>query len=366
MNKTQRLLGLVIAVVFAATIAGCSTGDKTVAIVNGEEIKKSQLDRRVEKVKQQFASTGIKYDTKEGKEMIKSWEQKELDKLVDEHILYQEAEKQKVLPSDAEVNTKVQETKKKFGTEEEFAKIIKDYNMDEDDFKSWIKMGMAQDALYNKITKDVVVKPEDIKKYYDENTAMFEEKEKVRARHILVRFDTPENTVGDKVYRNEEEARKIANDLLVKINTGGDFAKLAKESSEDPGSKDTGGEYTFGRGQMVKEFEDAAFALKPGQVTKEPVKTMYGFHIIKLEEKIPAKKRTFDEVKKELEQKLPSERKQQVFIEFFNKVKESAVIEWKIERVATPPSGMGMPGGSGGAGGGDAGGAQGQKPPGHP
>ncbi|MHB8172429.1 MAG: SurA N-terminal domain-containing protein, partial [Thermincolia bacterium] len=171
MYKIHRLLGLVIVMVFAATVVGCSSGgDKTVAIVNGEEIKKSQLDRRVDKVKQQFNSSGVDYESKEGKEMIKSWEQMELDKLVDEHILFQEANKQKVALSEAEVDKKVQETKKKFGTAEEFAKIIKEYNMDEEDFKTWIKMGMAQDALYNKITKDVTVKPEDIKKYYDENT----------------------------------------------------------------------------------------------------------------------------------------------------------------------------------------------------
>ncbi|MHB8172813.1 MAG: peptidylprolyl isomerase, partial [Thermincolia bacterium] len=175
---------------------------------------------------------------------------------------------------------------------------------------------------------------------------------------------------GDKVYRNQEQAKKRANELFASIQKGEDFAKLAKEKSEDPGSKETGGEYTFGRGQMVKEFEDAAFNLKPGQVTQEPVKTMYGFHIIKLEEKIAAKKQTFDEAKKELEQKLPSERKQQVFIEFFNKVKSSAKVEYKIERTPPMPTpGAGMPGanggGAGGAGGGDAG-AQGQKPPGHP
>src|SRR5262249_41898933 len=77
---------------------------------------------------------------------------------------------------------------------------------------------------------------------------------------------------------------------------GTNFADLAKKYSEDPGSKDTGGEYTFPRGKMVKPFEDAAFTLKPGEIS-EIIETQYGFHIIKVSEKMPAKKVDFDKVK---------------------------------------------------------------------
>jgi len=349
-------MSLVLALVFAVIVAGCSTGDKTVAIVNGEKIKKSQLDRRVNKLKQQYQQQGAKFDNEQGKQMLKALEQTELDKLIDEYILFQEAEKQNVLPSDKEVEQKVQETKKKFKSDAEFESVLKGYNMDVEGFKNWMKMGMAQEALYAKVTKDVTIKPADIKKYYEENPSLFEVKESVRARHILIKYDTPQTQPQDKVNRTEEQARKIAKEILAQVKAGADFAELAKKKSEDPGSKDNGGEYTFGRGQMVKEFEDAAFALKPGQVTKDLVKTVYGFHIIKLEEKIPAKKKSFDEVKKELEQTLPAERKKQVFMDFFNKIKKEAKIEYKIERINLGPA----PGTGSGAGG------QGQKPPGHP
>ena len=87
----------------------------------------------------------------------------------------------------------------------------------------------------------------------------------------------------------KNEKHKLAEDLLKRARAGEDFAKLAKEYSEDPGSKDNGGEYTFPRGKMVPEFESAAFSLKTNQVS-DIVTSQYGYHIIKLLEKISAKK----------------------------------------------------------------------------
>ena len=104
--------------------------------------------------------------------------------------------------------------------------------------------------------------------------------EAVWARHILFLVsDTA--TQADK-----DAAKKKAEDLIAKLKDGADFAALAKENSEDPRSKDRGGDYVFGnRGQMQPEFEAAAFALNPGQITETPVLTAAGYHILKLEEK---------------------------------------------------------------------------------
>jgi parvulin-like peptidyl-prolyl isomerase len=88
--------------------------------------------------------------------------------------------------------------------------------------------------------------------------------------------------------------RKVAEELLKRARAGEDFAKLAKEFSEDPGSRENGGEYKFSRGQMVAPFETAAFALATNQVS-DIVTTQFGYHIIKLSEKIPARKITLDE-----------------------------------------------------------------------
>ena len=132
----------------------------------------------------------------------------------------------------------------------------------------------------------------DAKDYYDQHASEFEQPEMVHARHILLMTIDPAyraalatNTVIAK--------RKQIEDLRKQILAGGDFAALAKAYSEDPGSKENGGELPlFPRGQMVAEFEAAAFALGTNEIS-DIVTTKYGFHIIKVLDKTPAKKIDF-------------------------------------------------------------------------
>lgn len=148
----------------------------------------------------------------------------------------------------------------------------------------------VQEQMYiiEKYRQDQVGKIDDsaIEEFYKNNTDAYLEdtdyrygaEEAVWAKHILI-------TVSEDATEEEKkEALKKAEELIDKLNAGEDFAALAKENSED-GSAQWGGDYLFGKGKMVQEFENAAFALEPGQFTQEPVKTQFGYHIIKLEEK---------------------------------------------------------------------------------
>ena len=117
-----------------------------------------------------------------------------------------------------------------------------------------------------------------IEQFYKDNPARFDRKKRVHARHILVRADEKAPAA------QQDEARKKIEALAERIKKGEDFAKVAKEASEDPGSKAQGGDLGFfGQGVMAKEFESAAFALQPGQVSA-PVKTPFGWHLVKVEE----------------------------------------------------------------------------------
>jgi len=132
----------------------------------------------------------------------------------------------------------------------------------------------------------------DLQRVYNQNQDQYRTKERVKVRHILVM------TTG-KPPADEPKLKAKAEDLLKQVRAGADFAKLAKENSEDPGSKDQGGEYTIQHdGQMVKEFEDAAFRLKPGQ--SDLIKTSYGYHVFQVMEHQDAGLRSFAEVKGEL------------------------------------------------------------------
>jgi peptidyl-prolyl cis-trans isomerase C len=148
--------------------------------------------------------------------------------------------------------------------------------------------------MYQQLNKDVVIPEADLKKYYDEHKAQFEQ---VSARHILIRFQGSRIPVkpGQKDLSPEESLAK-AQDLEKRIQAGEDFAKLASTESDDTGSAMKGGDLGFFRhGAMVPSFEEAAFKLQPGQVS-EPIKSEFGYHIIKVEGV-----KTFADVKSDVE-----------------------------------------------------------------
>jgi peptidyl-prolyl cis-trans isomerase D len=144
--------------------------------------------------------------------------------------------------------------------------------------------------------------PEQVQKFYDEHVGdRFTAVEEVRARHILVRVDPGADAAA------KQKARTEAEGLLKQVKAGGDFEALAKKHSKDPGSAAKGGDLGFfPRGRMVPAFEAAAFSLEPGKVS-DPIQSTYGFHIIRVEEKRPAKVISFDEAKASLAREILAE-----------------------------------------------------------
>lgn len=156
----------------------------------------------------------------------------------------------------------------------------------------------AADEDVEKILKD---ESERVRRAYDEQSARFHVPEKVRARHVLVRVD---KDAADDVVAT---ARAKIDAAAARIQKGEDFAKVAQEISEDPGSKDRGGDLgAFPRGQMVPAFEEVVFGLADGQ-TSDVVRTDFGFHVIRTESREPAKDQTFEEVSRTLAEELANQ-----------------------------------------------------------
>ena len=187
-----------------------------------------------------------------------------------------------------------------------------------------------RDIYFEKNIKAAVTEAE-AKKFYDEQVKAIPAEDEIKASHILVK----------------EEAQ--AKDIAAKLAKGGDFAALAKEFSLDPGSKDKGGDLDyFGKGQMVPEFEAAAFALEKGKISA-PIKTNFGYHIIKLDDKRPRKPPAFDAVKDRITNSLIQKKAQTVGgelrtaakVEYLDATIKSAVEKEKAgaaaAAVANPP-----------------------------
>lgn len=171
------------------------------------------------------------------------------------------------------------------------------------------------------LKKGVMVSESDLRKYYEENSARYTAPEERRARHILIKADKDTPAI------DRAKAKAKAEALLgeLKANPAA-FAELAKKNSDDSGSAQRGGDLDFfGRGAMVKPFEDAAFGLKPGEISTV-VESDFGFHIIQLTATRGGEKRSFDTVRPEMEEEvkrqLAQRRFSEVAVEFTNTVYE--------------------------------------------
>lgn len=173
------------------------------------------------------------------------------------------------------------------------------------------KESMLKTYALGKLLATVEVTDEDLKKFYEENKEAFVKPESADASHILV--------------EEEDKAREI----YEKIQKGEDFEELAKEFSTCP-SKEKGGNLgTFTKGQMVKEFEDAVFENEVGTIT-EPVKTQFGYHIIKINQKNDAEELSFDEVKDKIEAQVRRQKEQDIYNKKITELKDKYEVKMNI------------------------------------
>lgn len=166
----------------------------------------------------------------------------------------------------------------------------------------YLRRRALRELYFEKIIKGAV-SDADARKMYDDQVKLLKPEEEVNARHILV--------------ESEDKAKK----LKTAIDGGGDFATLAKENSKDPGSKDNGGDLGyFGRGQMVPQFEQVVFTLKPGEVS-DPVKTQFGWHLVKVEDRRKKQPPSFEVVKDRIVQSMLLQKAQQTAVSLRNDAK---------------------------------------------
>jgi len=317
----RKFLLLTLAVLMVLAFAGC--GQDVVATVNGEKITGAELSQRVDQIKSGMEKQGIDFSGDKGQVFMESLREKTLDEMINNKLVLQEAKKLGKLTQE-QVQEKVRPFKDQFPTVEEYEKFLDQIMMSEEDVAYILN-------LQEQVTKDVPpVSEDDVKKYYDENKEQFERPEQLQVRHILFFID--DGSKGYPVQHTDAEARQMAEDVIAQLNQGKDFAALAREKSEDSGTRNGGGLYTFGEGEAVKEFSDAAYALSPGEYTRTPVKTEYGYHVIKMEKKIAAGQYPFEEVKQRLAEQLNDQAISSRFSSFMQEVKDNAKIVNKLAK----------------------------------
>jgi len=313
--------------------------DAAVAKGKNVEVKRSQFDDAMAGLKATLASRGQALTPEDAAVA----EPQVLARLIQIQLLLAQANDADKADGKNATTKRIDDMRQHWGGEEGLNRQLKAVGTTQEEMRSkMLEETTAEAALERQL--NIKVNQDDIKKFYDDNPAKFEEPEMVRASHILL--STRNMDTNTELTEEQKTAKhKLAEDLLKRARGGEDFAKLARQYSEDPGSKDKGGEYQFPRGQMVPEFESAAFSLKTNEVS-EIVTTTFGYHIIKLSEKIPAKKVEFAKVAPDIREYLKQQqmqKRQQELKDYLAKLQKDAKVEildekLKVKETSEPPA----------------------------
>ena len=287
------------------------------AVVNGTIITQAELDSQMKIVIDRLRASGRLPEPSQV-DQIRS---QVLENLIARELLYQESQKKGIKISEEEVNQQLIKVKAQFPNEAEFNNALNRMNLTEASIREKLERDLALRKLIDdEITPKVTVSDSEIRAFYDNNPATFTQPERVKASHILIKVD-PQASAAQKA-----EAQKKINLVQARLQKGEDFGALAKEYSEGPSGPKGGDLGYFTRGQMVKAFEEAAFAMKPGEVSGV-VETKFGYHLIKVTDKTPEGTMPYDDVKDKLGEFLKQKKIQEEINVYVKKLEEKAKIE---------------------------------------
>jgi peptidyl-prolyl cis-trans isomerase C len=293
------------------------TADGVAVTVNGKDITEAEIDAKINEAMASPRAGQIPPQMVE--QYKKQMRPRVVESMVVESLLDNQVKKAGINITDGDVNSRLNEIITERGmTMENLKTAVAAQGQTLDQVKTQIKKTMG----YEKLLGDVEVNDAEAKAFYDENKEDFNTPEQVKASHILVR---PDPNISDaNVAKSKAKAK--AENLLKQANAGGDFAALAKENSDDPSAKVNSGDLGFfDKSAMVKEFADAAFAMKVGQISNV-VETQYGYHIIKVTDHKDGGMVSFDKAKADILKQLKNKKMGELFKQMVEKMKSEAKI----------------------------------------
>jgi len=302
---------------FAVAAEEKQPSSEKAAMVNGTVITKKDYSRELNLVVERFV--------REGRQISESQFAKIkveiLDSLIDRELLYQESQKIGILIPAQDITEELTTIKKRFPSEDEFKTALTRMDLTETTLKSQIKQRMAvQKIISEKIENKIIITDIESKAFYTANPQYFEQPKEVRASHILIKLEAGADDV------QKTAAQKKIETIQQKLKNGEDFDRLAKEYSEGPSSVNGGDLGFFRRGQMVKPFEDAAFALNPNEIS-DVVQTRFGYHIIKIVEIKPERTIGYEEIEGRLKDHLKQKKTQEEISGYVHQLRKTAKIE---------------------------------------
>ena len=294
--------------------------DAVIVTVNGQEITEAEVDSELQKAIKMMKKRmppGVEIP----EEQVQQMRTRIVDMKVEQALLSQEANKHNVAVSDAQILEEIKNIAGQRGqTMEQVEEEIAAMGMTLDDIMTQVRIQKQRKILMETLNPDAVVTDEDAQQFYNQNPQHFSTPEQVQASHILC---------GKRGIKEEEYPAELEKITAAKarLNAGESFEDVAKDVSTCP-SSDRGGDLGFfGRGQMDPAFEQAAFALEPGQ-TSDIVKTSFGYHIIKVTDQKEAGTTSFEEAKEQIKGFLTQQKQSEFWAEYSKNMHENATIEY--------------------------------------
>jgi parvulin-like peptidyl-prolyl isomerase len=340
---------LVCSALSAILLSGCTLAQNKDAIikVNDTVITKAQFDTVVDKEidNSPFKAFGgaNNFVKSDDNVMYTIFKEKATRELIVKTLLDSEINKRGIKVSDEDVKNEMKTIIDKVGSKEELNKLLKQRGVSNSEFTEDLKTQIRIKKLINSIEK-VSVSDADAEKYYKEHSAEFKHAEQVRASHILISADTLQiirdikaknkNISAEDLNKKVEEilATKTAKaeSILKQVQANPDkFEQIAKKESDDKASGERGGELGFfSKEAMVPEFSNVAFSMKPNTINETVVKSPYGYHIIKVTDRIEAGTTPFAKVKDEIKFYLETEKQIGVLKNYTDGLMKTAKIEY--------------------------------------
>lgn len=315
--KIKTILIAVLFTLYAILLTGCSSQDnsqaKVIAEVNGEKITQSQLDERINLIKSNLEmQNNIKLDPEKDKEIMANINESAYQNLLSITVVEQEAKKQGVSVDDKTVDTKLEQFKRLLNQVEQdgYNNYLQTLNITEEQLWNQLKTEELFASMQKRVAGDINISDAEIEKYYADNINQYTNPGGIQIYHIIV--------------ETEEKAKEVLN----RLQQGEDFSDLARQYSTD-GTKSTGGDLGLVNEQtnFVEDFKKAALALEPGEITPEPVKTEFGFHIIKAGDRQESSVSPLSAVKSSIKSQLQIQKQDEVFNQFIDSLISNADIK---------------------------------------
>jgi parvulin-like peptidyl-prolyl isomerase len=299
-----RLIAVFAALVLGASAAGCGGDDDdsgsdaadvpadAIAVVGDRAIPKTEYDRLLSQAQKTYEARDQEFP-EAGTEEFAQLRAALVRSLVEQAQFEIAAEELDITVTDEELQTRLDELKDQFfdGDEEAYQAELEKQGLTEEQVLKDLRTRMLSEKIFEEVTSEVEVTDEDVQAYYEENQAQFEQTASRQVRHILVK------------------TKARADQIHQQLENGGDFAQLAKRYSQDPASKNEGGELTAQKGATVAPFDQAAFELETGELS-DPVKTQFGWHIIEaVDDVVEASTQELSEVEEQIRTTLLEEKK---------------------------------------------------------